>query len=392
MPVFVIDGKGTPLLPTSEARARLLLKKNKAKVYSIIPFTIRLNREVDNPIGEFKVGIDDGVKEAGVSIAYKDNVVFAGNIKLRQDVSKKILQRAQYRRTRRCRNLRHRKARFLNRGIKSWIPPSVKYRKDAILRVVDDLKKRINITECVVEQGQFNTSSIAKGHNIFGKDYQKSEYGGNNWRQNVLWRDNYKCQHCYCQINLQIHHIIHRSRGGSNAVSNGITLCKKCHNSLHSGSWVLNIKPKRFNYPAHLQQGKWYLFNNLKNRFTNVKICYGWMTAKARIKLGLEKDHHCDASAMISASNYKCNPYMIIPRRTKVWENNPTKKCFEKNGLKHWDIVKAKHKRLGTVVGSIRSLKTNCATLRTGFDNNFPVSYNKTNLLWRPTGLIYYRI
>jgi len=80
---------------------------------------------------------------------------------------------------------------------------------------------------------------------------------------------------------------------------------------------------------------------------------------------------------------------MIIPRRTKIWEDNPTKTRTEKNGFKHWDIVKAEHKRLGTVIGSIRSLKAKCITLRTNFDDNFPVSYSKTKLLWRSSSIVY---
>jgi len=388
--VYVIDVENKPLLPTGGARARILLKKGKAKMYSVIPFTIQLNRIVNNPKGEFKVGIDDGAKEVGISVAYKDKVVFAGNIKLRQDVSKKMLQRSQYRRTRRSRNFRHRKPRFLNKGHKGWIPPSIKQKKDSIIRVINDLKKRINITECIIEQGQFDTSSMSKGYKLTGKEYQQSEYEGNNWRQKVLWRDKYTCQHCSSKNTLQAHHIIPRSKGGANSVRNGITLCKECHKSLHLGYWILKIKPKKFSYPAHLQQGKWYLFDELKKLFSRVKICYGWMTAKARINLGLEKNHHFDASAMIGANNYKCLPYLnIIPKRAKIWENNPTKTCDERNGFKHWDIIKAQHNRLGTVIGSIRSLKKNCITLRIAANNNFPVSYNKSTLLWRPSNIIY---
>lgn len=389
MSIFVIDSCGMPLLPTNGARARILLKKGKAKIYSVIPFTIQLLRKVDSPVGEFKVGIDDGAKEAGVSVAYKKNVVFAGNIKLRQDVSKKILQRAQYRRTRRSRNLRHRKVRFLNRGNEGWIPPSTKQRKDSIIRVITDLMKRINITECVVEQGQFDTSSLSRGYKLMGKDYQKSEYEGNNWRQKVLWRDKYTCQHCDSKNTLQAHHIIPRSKGGGNSIRNGITLCKECHESLHNRLWSLTIKPKRFNYPAHLQQGKWYLYKELCKLFSKVRVCYGWMTAKARMVLNLGKDHHYDASAMIGANIYKCLPCRIIPKRTKVWENNPTKICNEKNGFKHWDIIKANHSRLGVVIGSIRALKKNCITLRTKFDDNFPVSYSRSVLLWRPSSIVY---
>ena len=70
-------------------------------------------------------------------------------------------------------------------------------------------------------------------------------------------------------------------------------------------------------------------------------------------------------------------------------EDNPTKTCNEKGGFKHWDIIKANHTRLGVVIGSVRSLKKNCITLRTKFDNNFPVSYRKSVLLWKPSSIVY---
>ena len=390
MSVFVIDLESKPLLPTNEARARILLKQNKATVYSVEPFTIQLNKIIDNPVGESKLGIDDGAKIVGISIGYKENVVFAGEITLRQDVSRKMLQRAQYRRTRRLRNLRHRKARFLNRGKKGWLPPSIKYKKDAILRMINDLQKRINIMSCVVEQGQFDTSSLSKGYKLSGEEYQQSDFEGNNWRQKILWRDNYCCQHCNSKEKLQAHHIIFKSKGGTNSLNNGITLCENCHSSLHKEEWKLNKRVKLFKYPSHLQQGKGYLFNQLNKRF-KTQVCFGWMTAKARKELNLEKSHHADASAMIGSNIYKCHPYIIKPKRTKIWNNNPTKTCEEKNGFRHYDIVKAVRKNR-IVVGSIRSLKKTQITLRTSFDNDFPVSYHKSKLIWRPNRIIYIRM
>jgi len=389
MPVFVIDKVGKVLLPTTSARARLLLKNNKATVYSVIPFTIQLNKEIVEPVGEFKIGIDDGAKEVGISVAHKDSVVFAGTIELRQDVSRKMTQRSQYRRTRRSRNLKYRKVRFLNRGKKGWIPPTIRQKKETVLRVIDDLKKRLNITACVVEQGQFDTSSLSAGYKLTGKEYCLPEYEGNTFRQKVLWRDRYICQHCASKEGLQAHHIEYKSKGGTNIVTNGITLCEVCHSELHSSLWCLDTKPFHFKYPAHLQQGKTWLFNELNKRFQKVTVCFGWMTSKKRKELCLEKTHYNDASAMIGAKNYLCKAYTIIPKRTKIWENNPTKTCTEKNGLKHWDIVKAEHRTRGSVVGSIRSLKAACITLRTSFSDNFPVAYNKTRLLWRAAGLIY---
>ena len=389
MPVFVIDVLEKTLLPTNEARARLLLKDNKATVYSVVPFTIQLNREINEPVGNFKIGVDDGAKEVGIAVAYEDKVVFAGTLKLRQDVSKKMLQRANYRRSRRVRNLRHRVKRFLNRGCKGWIPPTIHQKKESILRVIDDLKKRLNITECVIEQGQFDTSSLSRGHQLTGKEYRVSEYEGSNWRQKVLWRDKYICQHCKDTGKLQAHHINYKSNGGTNTVSNGIALCEQCHSDLHKNLWILKKRFVHFKDPTHLQQGKKWLFNELGKRFHQVTICFGWMTAKKRKILCLEKTHYNDASAMVDANAFDCSPCIIIPKRTKVWEDNPTKTCIEKNGLRHWDVVKASHKTRGVVIGSIRSLKARNITLRTSFDSNFPVSYSKTQLLWRPGGLVY---
>ena len=388
--VYVIDGKGIPLLPTSPARARLLLKKEKARVYSVIPFTIQLVKEVENPVGEFEAGIDDGAKTVGIAVKGNGKIVFAANVSLRQDVSRLMLQRSQYRRTRRSRKLRNRKPRFLNRGKKGWVPPTIWYKKEVTLRVLRDMLKRLNITSCVVEQGAFDISSMSKGYLLTGKEYQISEYEGNNWRQKVLWRDKYTCRRCKAKENLQAHHIRHKKDGGTYTVTNGITLCSECHESLHRGEWELSYnKADNLRYPTHLQQGKWWLFNELKDMLGKVKVCYGWMTSKNRRRLNLPKDHHYDAAAMLDCNEYCTIVYDIKPRRAKVWEDNPTKKCDSKKGFKHYDIVKAKHRVRGFVTGSVRSLKEKAITLRTSFSDNFPVSYSKSKLLWRPGGLIY---
>ena len=139
--VFVIDKEGKPCLPTHPARARKLLRTGRALVYQVVPFTIQLEKVIDSPVGSFVIGIDDGAKDVGIAVVNETTkeVVFRGTIQLRQDVSKKIKQRAQYRRNRRSRKLRHREARFKNRKQKTP-QPSIRQRKESILRVVNDLK------------------------------------------------------------------------------------------------------------------------------------------------------------------------------------------------------------------------------------------------------------
>lgn len=55
------------------------------------------------------------------------------------------------------------------------------------------------------------------------------------WRKIVFERDNYTCQECGLQNNLQAHHLEHLSKNLSRAfdITNGLTLCIDCHQKQH---------------------------------------------------------------------------------------------------------------------------------------------------------------
>jgi 5-methylcytosine-specific restriction endonuclease McrA len=392
--VFVVDAAGQPLLPTHPARARLLLHQGKAIPYQMLPFTIQLTRRVENAVCELTVGIDDGAKEVGIAVVDEatQKVVFAGTIRLHQDVKRKMQQRATYRRSRRSRKLRHRKTHFQRKKGQGWLPPTIRQKKDSIVRVVRDLQIILPIKKAIVEQGVFDIASLAAGRQLVGKAYQIPDYEGRNFREKVLWRDGYQCQHCGSSDHLQAHHIRQRAHGGSNTPHNGITLCETCHATLHEGLWLLEKKPKLFQYPAHLQTGKVYLQDALLTLGLHVEVCFGWMTRYWRKALNLEKSHIHDAIAMVCQEQRPqvcCASHLIIPKRRKVWDNNPTKTTTEKYGFRHWDVVQAQHRKRGLVVGSIRSLAANVIKLRTTWDDNFAVSYRQTRLLWRFDKIIY---
>jgi len=63
---------------------------------------------------------------------------------------------------------------------------------------------------------------------------QSSEY--KTWRLSVFKRDNFECQNCHEHTRtLEVHHIIPFSESieQRTVMSNGITLCKKCHRQKH---------------------------------------------------------------------------------------------------------------------------------------------------------------
>lgn len=52
-------------------------------------------------------------------------------------------------------------------------------------------------------------------------------------RTRVLERDCYRCTHCGTTTNLEMHHLIPLSQGGTNHLDNLTTLCHTCHTTLH---------------------------------------------------------------------------------------------------------------------------------------------------------------
>ena len=74
------------------------------------------------------------------------------------------------------------------------------------------------------------------------KDFKRDGYARqpssvNGWdeaRKNRLALDEFSCYHCSAKSGLEVHHVIPRSKGGSNALCNLLTLCHSCHDKMHS--------------------------------------------------------------------------------------------------------------------------------------------------------------
>ncbi len=52
-------------------------------------------------------------------------------------------------------------------------------------------------------------------------------------RQQILCRDNWRCQSCGALSNLEVHHREFRSHSGRDSEENLITLCTACHARVH---------------------------------------------------------------------------------------------------------------------------------------------------------------
>ena len=110
MGVLVYGLYGTPLMPTTNCKARKLLQAGKAKILNRHPFTIRLLYKTGTAVQPGNIGIDTGSQHIGVAVTVGNKVIIKDEHILRSSMEKRVLikRRAEYRRGRRYRKVRYR--------------------------------------------------------------------------------------------------------------------------------------------------------------------------------------------------------------------------------------------------------------------------------------------
>ena len=339
--VYVLNIEGKPLMPCKEAKARKLLKENKAKIYKKEPFTIQLLFICENQTQDITLGVDAGSKHIGLSATTKEKELYAADIELRNDIVDLLSTRRQNRRTRRNR-LRYRKPRFNNRvhsKKNGWLAPSVEQKIQTHFKVVEDIHKLLPITKIVVETASFDIQKI-KNPEIHNEEYQQGEQLGFwNVREYVLFRDNHTCQCCKGKSKdkiLNVHHIESRKTGG-NAPNNLITLCETCHKGYHNGTVELPKTIKRgmsFKDAAFMGIMRWSFYNRLKEIYPNVFMTYGYITKDTRIKNNLPKDHYIDARCISGNPNAEPLGYYFYQKKVRCHNRQIHKSNILKGGKK----------------------------------------------------------
>jgi len=216
MKVYVKSKQGNWLMPTYPAKARFLLKQGKAVVIQRTPFAIQLTEETTEYTQDIVVGIDDGGIHVGVACVANDESIYQEEVQLRTDIKGKMDTRRSYRRGRRYRHCRYRQPRFLNRKNSSKsgrIPPSIKAKKDAIVRTISKLPLPTP-TLIRLEDAYFDFQSM-DDPTITGKGYQQGAMlYQKNYKSAAKTRDGFKCRVCGQSEELQIHHIKPTAKGG----------------------------------------------------------------------------------------------------------------------------------------------------------------------------------
>jgi hypothetical protein len=399
---FVLDAQGNKLSPTKENRAWYLIRKQKATLKSKFPMVIQLNSEI--PESEIdstciQLGIDDGSKLVGIALVQecknKNKPVFKGTIELRTNVKEKMAVRRGYRRYRR-QHKKYRPARFDNRASskrEGRIPPSIKQKKDSILRVVKQLHNWIRIDRIFLEDVLMDIRALEKGYKPYKWEYQKSNRLDENIRKAVVLRDHNTCQDCgLTNTRMEVHHITPRRLNGSDSTHNLITLCYTCHGKVngdelnHCERFYQKVNGRKisYSYAMHVMQGKAYLQNELK-KISPLSLTTGGDTANKRIDWGIEKTHANDA-IVICYSNVRPEQCEIKNWTIKPMRKHSNKKVESVNGFHHRDFVKYTKRNKGKYLAYITALypeKNQCNMTTTEGKVLKRYGLSRLILLWR---------
>ncbi len=288
MLVFVLNKNRKPLMPCKSKKARILLKAKKAKIVNICPFTIKLLFGSSGYKQKIEGAIAPSSSNIGIAVKVNNNCIYSAEIKLRNDISKKMKRRSNYRRVRRSRKTRYRKCRFNNRKSDRKFNPTMRSKLESHFREVKRVEKILPISYWI---------TISNSVQINFKGFKDLEWL--NLQRQVFERDNFKCRQCKGKskdFELHAHHIIHRENGGKDLLENLITLCKSCHIKYHQGKITLKIGEHKYkgNLNTELSIIRKYF------KFTDLKETYGFIVKLKRQNLKLKVNPINNACAMIN--------------------------------------------------------------------------------------------
>jgi 5-methylcytosine-specific restriction endonuclease McrA len=185
------------------------------------------------------------------------------------------------------------------------------HRIQSILNWIRLLRKLAPISSLSQELVKFDTQAMTHPE-IKGAEYQQGTLAGYELKEYLLEKWGRQC--CYCQakeVPLEIEHVIPKSKGGSDRVSNLTLACRPCNQKKGNSTVQEFLKKnlallakilKQLKTPlkdaAAVNSTRWALFESLKNLGLALQVGSGGRTKFNRTQLKIPKDHALDAACV----------------------------------------------------------------------------------------------
>jgi len=387
MLIKIIDKNGVVGHPTTQFG--YVIRKHKLGKVKLIkgsltkggPITVQiLDLEIDpskTVDAKFRVGIDPGYEHIGFCVIKETirevKVLYRGELTLRtSQVTKNMAERKMYRNNRR----RNRRLKARRRSARTGIAPRFRH---PIWKNRKCDRKYTPTVQYVIQMHQNLLHKITSGlpfdqmevHlEVFSYDSQKinnpaikpwmysqgPQQGYSNTRAYILARDNHTCQAkgCKCRTGvMQVHHVVFKRDGGTNAPSNLITLCEACHKKVHAGM-KLHVKGLFSTQKAASVLNTAIPDIKRSIEYAGIKLVptYGYITKDVRWEHDIEKTHANDA--------------MIIAVADEDWLDVDVSKLDIDGSFEYEYVSKRRHDRAVTIRYEDRKYKLPIGTLVNG--------------------------
>ncbi len=336
--VLVVSSNRQPLMPCHPARARQLLREGKAAKLRRYPFTIIMKNSSDGDRQTVELKVDPGSKRTGIALIadFKrcKTIIWGEELEHRgKQIKSGLDSRRAIRRSRRNRKTRYRQARFDNRARpKGWLPPSLMHRVYTALTWVKRLIRFAPVTGIAYESVRFDMQ-LMQNPEISGIEYQQGTLAGYEIREHFLDKWGRACAYCDATDKLlQIEHVVSKSKGGTDRVSNLVIACKDCnekkgtqdiHNFLAHDKprlgRIINQLKSPLKDAAALNATRYALRDELFKLGLPVETGSGGRTKFNRVNQGYPKADWIDAACVgESGSAVRLDPNMKVIRSKAV--------------------------------------------------------------------------
>lgn len=361
--IYVLGIDGKPQMPTNrKVRVRSLFKSGLAKIVDTVPFTIRLLYENDAVLQPIIIAEDPGRTNIGAAVLTQlGDLVFSAVVETRNKSIKKLMsdRKAHRQASRRgerkarqrlakkyksmikagmimrklpqyaadkfvtCKIIKNTEARFCNRKrMPDWLTPTVNHLVQTHINLIKKIEGYLPITDIAIEINRFAFMQM-ENPDASGVDFQNGQLKGfDDVKAAISEQQHGKCLMCKNDIE-HFHHIIPRSKGGSDTIQNHAGLCKKCHAKVHTDDeFQTKLKDKKeglikkYGALSALKQAVPFICKELIKIYgtEHVHFCTGKDTSLIRSSLGYEKtkdnqmhevDAYCIGLAAIGADKSK---------------------------------------------------------------------------------------
>ena len=422
--VYVLDRDGHPLMPTKRyGWVRRALDSGMAHPVRTVPFTIRLAYEAGQKKQSVSLNIDPGRTNIGLAANRQDGgCLFRAKVVTRnKEIPKLMAGRRTHRQASRrgerlarkrlakklgttmkgilerklpgygegtvvVKDIINTEARFNNRvRPEGWLTPTAKHLLRTHENVVRLVEQILPITGIGVELNRFDFVRM-EDPNVSRWRYRCGPLAGyESLRDAVSAMQDGKCLLCDGNGIDHDHHIIPRSKGGSDTIANIAGVCTECHALLHTSPEAvrtLALKKAGLNKKYHALS----VLNQIIGKFISwcagrypkkTRVCRGYDTKQYREEHGLAKDHDIDAYCigMVTAGTQApdgdmppCHTILQFRRHNRAIVHSQRPRYYYLDGVKAAQNRRPAYEAMVAADGTVKDAKQKARALSVWFD------------------------